>query len=263
MIGQRISLPILVPRAIAVLRATPFVDCGLYDGVLLATVLRLDGNFWKSQPGLRRDALEIAKRVKGVLSVQAAPIEQEVMESVEAFLLGHREWATVVRCQREIKEGEELLVAKVTFPVCPVCGYEQDRPPWNGASASDEICPCCGIQFGYDDWAGGDASGRPEIYKEWQRRWIEGGMKWWSKGRIRPTGWDRHEQLRRVNQEKYGGMTTNERLFAAGLLDQFDRAARSRNRQEMVLLLTQVEFAVSEAEKITDTILADPKMYGF
>jgi phospholipase/lecithinase/hemolysin len=58
-------------------------------------------------------------------------------------------------------------------------------------------------------------------------------------------------------------MTTNERLFVAGLLDQFDRAARHRNKTEMAFLLTQVQISAVDAEKIADSILANPKAYGF
>ncbi|MDD4890992.1 MAG: hypothetical protein PHU85_13810 [Phycisphaerae bacterium] len=176
---------------------------------------------------------------------------------------GDEEWeflpGSVVRCQREINAGELLLIAKTALPLCPVCGYEQDVPPWTEDGASDEICPCCGIQFGYSDCAGGDANKRQKIYKEWRRKWYAGGMEWWSKGQPVPAGWDRYEQLRRVGVENYSGMTTNERLVVAGLLDKFDRAARNRNRADMVFLLTQVQLATGEAERIADTVLAHPK----
>jgi hypothetical protein len=61
----------------------------------------------------------------------------------------------------------------------------------------------------------------------------------------------------------YGGMTTNERLFVAGLLDSYDAAALRRDRDRMIELLCEVEFSVSEATSITDTVLSNPKMYGF
>jgi hypothetical protein len=58
-------------------------------------------------------------------------------------------------------------------------------------------------------------------------------------------------------------MTTNERLFAAGLLPVFDAAARARDREGMIKLLQQVALTQSEAEGIADTILEDPGRYGF
>ncbi len=61
----------------------------------------------------------------------------------------------------------------------------------------------------------------------------------------------------------YGGMTTNERLFVAGLLDAWDAAAIRRDRHRMIELLCKVEFSVSDAASITDTMLSNPKMYGF
>jgi len=65
-----------------------------------------------------------------------------------------------------------------------------------------------------------------------------------------------------VPETKFAGMTTNERLFAAGLLDTFDLAARRRDRARMIEVLGKVELA-DQAERIADGICADPKRYGF
>lgn len=59
----------------------------------------------------------------------------------------------------------------------------------------------------------------------------------------------------------YSGMTVNERLFAAGLVDAFDDAARRRDRDKMIELLRRVE--VETPEWSVDTILAHPERYGF
>lgn len=59
----------------------------------------------------------------------------------------------------------------------------------------------------------------------------------------------------------YSGMTVNERLFTAGLLDAFDRAACSRNRDEMLSILKQVE--VDHPESTADSILENPAKYGY
>lgn len=61
----------------------------------------------------------------------------------------------------------------------------------------------------------------------------------------------------------YLGMTTNERLFAAGLLDAFDEAARRRDRSEMVRLLLKTFATQSNAESIADRILSSPNTYGY
>lgn len=74
---------------------------------------------------------------------------------------------------------------------CPVCGFarlaEAPRSPSGGASY--EICPCCGFQFGYDD----DARG--VTYLTHREQWIQGGLKWWSRGQPAPANWDPQAQL--------------------------------------------------------------------
>jgi hypothetical protein len=59
----------------------------------------------------------------------------------------------------------------------------------------------------------------------------------------------------------YRGMTTNERLYAANLIEEWDEAARNRDRAKMIELLSRVDLA-SQAESIADTVLADPSKYG-
>ncbi len=61
----------------------------------------------------------------------------------------------------------------------------------------------------------------------------------------------------------YLGMTTNERLFTAGLIDGFDAAARRRDREEMVRLLLKTFATQSNAESIADQILSSPNTYGY
>jgi hypothetical protein len=56
-------------------------------------------------------------------------------------------------------------------------------------------------------------------------------------------------------------MTTNERLFEAGLLSEWDGAKRSRNRERMIELLGKVDLG-DQAEWIADTILSNPRKYG-
>ena len=54
---------------------------------------------------------------------------------------------------------------------------------------------------------------------------------------------------------KCGGMTVNERLVEAGLMDAWDSALNARNREEMIAILSQVELE-SQAGKIADSVLA-------
>ena len=81
---------------------------------------------------------------------------------------------------------------------CPVCGYDLGFPAWRADSASDEICPCCRIQFGFDDWDVVNEGERAQIYASWRKRWIDQGMKWNSKGRKPPDGWNPVSQLRLI-----------------------------------------------------------------
>ncbi len=58
-------------------------------------------------------------------------------------------------------------------------------------------------------------------------------------------------------------MTVNERLLACGLLDAWDEAAMKRDRPLMIALLLQTAIERDQAERTTDAVLDNPKMYGF
>ena len=62
-----------------------------------------------------------------------------------------------------------------------------------------------------------------------------------------------------MSAPKYAGMTTNERLFEAELLESFDRAALQRDREDMISILGRVELG-DQAAQIVDAILANPTM---
>jgi hypothetical protein len=58
-------------------------------------------------------------------------------------------------------------------------------------------------------------------------------------------------------------MTTNERLGYFGLSDDYDQAARARDREGMIAALKGARFDQQDAEAITDTVLSNPVKYGF
>jgi len=58
-------------------------------------------------------------------------------------------------------------------------------------------------------------------------------------------------------------MTVNERLFVAGLVEQFDAAIKSRDRRSAVELVRQLSMSESEAGATTDAVRANPTKYGF
>jgi hypothetical protein len=62
MIGQQIGLQYLIPVALELLRDDPFTAGDLYDGDLLAAVLRADSRFWIASPDLRAEAARIAQQ---------------------------------------------------------------------------------------------------------------------------------------------------------------------------------------------------------
>ena len=67
----------------------------------------------------------------------------------------------------------------------------------------------------------------------------------------------------RPSDDELSGMTVNERLFACGLLDAWDEAAMNRDRPQMIALLLQTAIERDQAERTTDAVLKNPKMYGF
>lgn len=60
----------------------------------------------------------------------------------------------------------------------------------------------------------------------------------------------------------YGGMTVNERLFVAGLVQQFDAAINSGDRQEAIELLRRVALSDAIAGETVDAVLSNPGKYG-
>ena len=61
-----------------------------------------------------------------------------------------------------------------------------------------------------------------------------------------------------TGDSKYHGMTVNERLFAAGLLDEFDTAVTERDRTKMIELLSRTAMTPVQCSETTDAILAKP-----
>ena len=64
-------------------------------------------------------------------------------------------------------------------------------------------------------------------------------------------------------RQDFGGMTVNERLFVAGLLQQFDSAIDSSDRQRAIELLLRVAMSDAGAAETVDAVLANPAKYGY
>lgn len=73
------------------------------------------------------------------------------------------------------------------------------------------------------------------------------------------------DELCRLSQLRFasmqGGMTVNERLYAASVMDLFDQAVRTADRPAMIRILRLV--GVDPPEATADPILECPDRYGF
>jgi hypothetical protein len=61
----------------------------------------------------------------------------------------------------------------------------------------------------------------------------------------------------------YAGMTVNERLVIAGLIEAWDAAVINGNRAKMIEILMATDLTAEQAAWSADTTLADPVKYGF
>jgi hypothetical protein len=66
-----------------------------------------------------------------------------------------------------------------------------------------------------------------------------------------------------VAMTDYRAMTVNERLFASGLLQEFDLAARGRDASRMTKILLQVQMTPEQAENTIRALLKNPEYYGY
>lgn len=82
MIGQQISLPILVPLAVEVLEADPFAEGNCFQGDLLSSVLRLDEIFWNGHA----DSLQRIVRVVGDAKRRLPLLDEITRPSIERVL---------------------------------------------------------------------------------------------------------------------------------------------------------------------------------
>lgn len=76
MIGQRISLHILIPLALETLLVDPWIEVSLCPGDLLAVVLKVGNDFWTSRPDLLEDGRKMlaAAQHKVVPILESAPV---------------------------------------------------------------------------------------------------------------------------------------------------------------------------------------------
>jgi hypothetical protein len=90
LIGQSISLPVLMPRAVAALEANPLVEASGYPGDLLSAVVRAEHAFWRQHPELLARARSAAEGATISLRTRTVDLESatrsELLAEVEGFL---------------------------------------------------------------------------------------------------------------------------------------------------------------------------------
>jgi hypothetical protein len=82
MIGQQISLPILIPLAVERLESEPLAEGSHYPGDLLAMVLKVDESFWTAHS----DSFERVRRVLGRVRDSLASLDEMTARTVKELL---------------------------------------------------------------------------------------------------------------------------------------------------------------------------------
>lgn len=62
---------------------------------------------------------------------------------------------------------------------------------------------------------------------------------------------------KRPTDRQLSGMTVNERLFACGMLSEWDAAVAARDRKQMIAVLRSVALTEAQAVQTTDLVLGD------
>lgn len=81
MLGQQISLPILMPMALDLLEREPFASGDMYHGALLANALRIDPAFWSAHPGLWYRLNVVVADIDSM----ARTLDEELRPAADAF----------------------------------------------------------------------------------------------------------------------------------------------------------------------------------
>ena len=90
MIGQQISLPLLIPLAVERLEAEPLAEGNYYPGDLLAAVLKVDGAFWLEHLNSCRRIRQVVGRVRDALLT----LDELHRPGVERLLRDAPQWLT-------------------------------------------------------------------------------------------------------------------------------------------------------------------------
>jgi hypothetical protein len=75
MIGQGISLEVLIPQALEVLKQDPFAEGDYFPGDLLNNVLQVDASSWRAHPAQRLSARDVARQAVSAFDERAGTDE--------------------------------------------------------------------------------------------------------------------------------------------------------------------------------------------
>jgi hypothetical protein len=79
LLGQQVGTEILVPLAVERLEEDPLAEGDFYPGDLLAAVVRLPGDYWRSHP-------ELMERVRGVIAaVPPGAADEDLLGDIASF----------------------------------------------------------------------------------------------------------------------------------------------------------------------------------
>jgi hypothetical protein len=81
MLGQQISLSILMPMALDILEAEPWAAGDMYPGALLNMALRVDVKFWREHPHLWYRLSGVSADIDSMVSL----LDEDLLPAVKAF----------------------------------------------------------------------------------------------------------------------------------------------------------------------------------
>lgn len=90
MIGQNIGLPFLIPLAMNHLRKNPLAEGNYYAGDLLVNVLRVEREFWSTDPSLRLELARIADEAFEIPTITTIEFES-IREAYDSFLAASKQ----------------------------------------------------------------------------------------------------------------------------------------------------------------------------
>lgn len=116
MIGQQISLPILVPLALERLEAEPLAEGRYYPGDLLCSVLKIDERFWTDHADSLQRIRRVVGRVREILpslDEVIRPTVQKVLDDAPRSLTAMEPKISNEEIERRLRDGGGRSLAEI------------------------------------------------------------------------------------------------------------------------------------------------------